>query len=184
MKVTSKVAIPSNWTPGQRGTLVYLLRESSVLLLHKLSGHGAGRINAPGGRLEKNESIRHCAVREVREEVGVRVATLRPAAILRFHDFGNGFSMAGYVFTSRSFEGDAVSSSEADPFWCRIDEIPYHEMWEDDVLWLPQVLAGICILGDFIFENDRLRSHEIERVDQTEIRQCVESDSVKAKREV
>jgi len=163
---------------------VYLLQESSVLLIHKLSGHGAGRVNAPGGRLEKNESIRQCAVREVREEVGIHVATLHPAAVLRFHDLGNGFSMAGYVFTSRTFEGDAVSSSEADPFWCRQDEIPYHEMWEDDVLWLPLVLAGVCVLGDFIFENDRLRSHEIERVDQTEIRKRVESGSIKAKGEI
>ena len=169
MKVTTKVALPSTWSPRQRGTLVYLLQESSVLLIHKLSGHGAGRVNAPGGRLEKNESIRQCAVREVREEVGIHVATLHPAAVLRFHDLGNGFSMAGYVFTSRTFEGDAVSSSEADPFWCRQDEIPYHEMWEDDVLWLPLVLAGVCVLGDFIFENDRLRSHEIERVDLSQI---------------
>ena len=184
MKVTTKVALPLTWSPRQRGTLVYLLQESSVLLIHKLSGHGAGRVNAPGGRLEKNESIRQCAVREVREEVGIHVAALHPAAVLRFHDLGNGFSMAGYVFTSRTFEGDAVSTSEADPFWCRQDEIPYHEMWEDDVLWLPLVLAGVCVLGDFIFENDRLRSHEIERVDQTEIRKRVESGSIKAKGDI
>ena len=77
-----------------------------------------------------------------------------------------------------------MSTSEADPFWCRQDEIPYHEMWEDDVLWLPLVLAGVCVLGDFIFENDRLRSHEIERVDQTEIRKRVESGSIKAKGDI
>ena len=70
--MSEKVAFPSNWSPRQQGTLVYLLRESSVLLIHKLSGHGEGRINAPGGRLEKDESIYQCAVREVREEVGDR----------------------------------------------------------------------------------------------------------------
>ena len=176
--MSEKVAFPSNWSPRQQGTLVYLLRESSVLLIHKLSGHGEGRINAPGGRLEKDESIYQCAVREVREEVGIGVVSLSPAAALRFHDFGNGFSMAGYVFTSRTFKGDAVSSSEADPFWCRLDEIPYDEMWEDDALWLPQVLAGDCIIGDFIFENDRLRSHDTGQVDQSEIQQYFESGSI------
>ena len=160
---------------------MYLLRESSVLLIHKLSGHGAGRVNAPGGRLEKDESIYQCAAREVREEVGIRVASLRLAAALRFYDFGNGFSMAGYVFTSRAFEGAAVSSSEAVPFWCRLDEIPYDEMCEDDGLWLPQLLAGDCIIGDFLFENDRLRSHDTRQVDQREIQRYFEIGSFGAK---
>ena len=168
-----KTILPSNWTPLQQGTLVYLVRDSSVLLIHKLTGHGAGRINAPGGRLEEDESIYQCAVREVREEVGIRAGSLNPAAALRFHDFGNGFSMTGYVYTSTTFEGDAVSTNEANPFWCDMDEIPYDKMWEDDALWLPRVLAGDCILGDFVFENDRLRCHEVTRVDQSEIRQLL-----------
>ena len=181
--VTKEFAIATNWRPKKHATLVYLLRESSVLLIHKLSGHGSGRVNAPGGRLEENESIYQCAVREVREEVGIQVVSLSPAAALRFYDIGNGFSMAGYVFTSRAFEGDAVSSNEAKPFWCGLDEIPYQEMWEDDALWLPQVLAGDCIHGDFIFENDCLRSHDVGRVDQTEILQYLEGRLIGAKGE-
>ena len=110
-------------------------------------------------------------MREVREEVGIRAGSLNPAAALRFHDFGNGFSMTGYVYTSTTFEGDAVSTNEANPFWCDMDEIPYDKMWEDDALWLPRVLAGECILGDFVFENDRLRCHEVTRVGQSEIQQ-------------
>ena len=169
MRVKRKTILPSNWTPLQQGTLVYLVRDSSVLLIHKLTGHGAGRINAPGGRLEEDESIYQCAVREVREEVGIRAGSLNPAAALRFHDFGNGFSMTGYVYTSTMFEGDAVSTNEANPFWCDIGEIPYGKMWQDDALWLPRVLAGDCIFGDFVFENDRLRCHEVRRVGRSEI---------------
>ena len=62
-----------------------------------------------------------------------------------------------------------------------MDEIPYDKMWEDDALWLPLVLAGECILGDFVFENDRLRCHEVTRVGQSEIRQRMKGRETETK---
>ena len=50
--------------------------------------------------------------------------------------------MAGFAFVSSNFEGTPARTAEADPFWCRIDEIPYDEMWENDRIWLPRVLRG------------------------------------------
>ena len=60
----------STWTPTDYATLTFILREGQVLLIRKKRGLGAGKINGPGGKLEKNESLAECAVREVQEEVG------------------------------------------------------------------------------------------------------------------
>lgn len=57
--------------------VVYLVRPSrqgdEVLLGRKKTGLGLGKLVGPGGKLEKYETPRQAAVREVREEVGVIV---------------------------------------------------------------------------------------------------------------
>ena len=153
--------IPRDWAPRERGTLVYLVSGDSVLLIRKLRGHGAGKVNAPAGRVEAGESAEACAMREVGEEVGIRVQALELRALLRYDDPPEGFSMAGFAFVSSNFEGTPTHTAEADPFWCRIDEIPYDEMWENDRIWLPRVLRGERIRADFRFCRDRLVAHTV-----------------------
>ena len=155
--------IPKDWVPEHRATLVYVLRGQSVLLINKLRGHGKGKINAPGGKLEAGESAEACAIRELHEEVGLRVSSIRPSATLKFLDLENGFSLEGYVFIVDEFIGTPLGTPEADPFWCSLESIPYDSMWEDDRYWLPYVLAGETVLGEFLFENDKLKQWFIER---------------------
>jgi len=152
----SRSCIPADWRPLERATLVYLVRRESVLLIRKLRGHGAGKVNAPGGRVEAGESIEACAIREVAEEVGIHVNTLALRALLRYDDPAEGFAMAGFAFVSSDFHGAHARTEEADPFWCPIDAIPYDEMWENDRIWLPRVLQGECLRADFRFCRDRL----------------------------
>ena len=153
--------IPRNWAPTERATLVYLARGDSVLLIRKLRGHGAGKVNAPGGRIEAGESAEACAIREVAEEVGIRVQSLSLHALLRYDDPAEGFAMAGYAFVSSDFRGAHARTAEADPFWYRIDEIPYDEMWDNDRIWLPRVLRGERIRADFRFCRGRLVAHTV-----------------------
>ena len=49
--------LPDDWSPKEIGTLVYVADGDRILLIEKLRGHGAGLINAPGGRLERGETI-------------------------------------------------------------------------------------------------------------------------------
>ena len=115
------MVIPSDWRPREIGTLVYLSSKGRVLLIRKKRGHGAGKVNAPGGRLEPGETPLECARREVREEVCVECGRLEPAAELKFHDTGNGYSMLGFVFRSDELSGEPTETDEARPFWCGWD---------------------------------------------------------------
>ena len=156
-----------NWKAEQRATLVYLIRDGSVLLIEKLTGHGAGKVNAPGGKVENGETPIECAAREVNEEVGLQIATPKPVGNLRFYDTESKFSLEGFVFIAESFSGELTSTTEAIPFWCCIDEIPYHRMWEDDQFWLPYVLRRENVLGDFLFADDQLLEWTIDRDGKT-----------------
>ena len=102
------VLIPESWAPQHRATLIYVLRNQSVLLINKLRGHGKGKVNAPGGKLEAGETAEACAIRELREEVGLRVSATRRCAQLKFLDLKTDFSLEGYVFTVDDFEGSPL----------------------------------------------------------------------------
>ena len=65
------------WEPRDCATLLFVIQEGSVLLIRKKRGLGAGKINAPGGRLDPGESFPQCAIREVQEELLITPDSLR-----------------------------------------------------------------------------------------------------------
>ena len=40
-------------------------------------------------------------------------------------------------------------------------DIPYHDMWADDVHWLPGMLEGKSFKGYFYFDVEVMLSHQI-----------------------
>lgn len=149
------------WQPADRATLVFVLRPREVLLIRKKRGLGAGKVNGPGGRLEPGESPAECAVRETWEELGIvpRALCLRGELSFQFRD---GYALFGYVFSADGFEGVPRETDEAVPLWTPRHAIPYGEMWADDALWFPHLLAGRSFRGRFIFDGDAMVDHELE----------------------
>ena len=148
------------WIPGEKAVISYILDDKNVLLIHKKTGLGAGKVNAPGGHIEEGETPYNAAVRETEEEVGLHTDNLIFSGDLFFH-FVDGLKLRGTVFLCRDFKGSLIETVEALPFWCPIEEIPWDSMWEDDRYWLPQALAGSCFTGRFIFDGDTMLDREI-----------------------
>ena len=151
----------TSWVPSERAVLCFVRDGDALLLIHKKTGLGAGKVNAPGGRIEPGESAEAAAVREVREEVGVEASGLVEAGELHFQ-FSDGFSLHGTVFFASGHAGEPCSTREADPFWCPLAEIPYERMWEDDRHWLPLALEGRRFRAYFVFDGDRMLSRRID----------------------
>lgn len=149
-----------DWTAVDRATLVFVFRGAEVLLIQKLRGLGAGKINGPGGRLEPGETAFECATREVQEELCVTPKNLALVGELRFQ-FLDGHSIHGFVFTADDCEGEPLPTDEAIPQWTNRSAIPYDEMWADDRLWLPYVLEGKRFRGRFLFAGDYMLEHEV-----------------------
>ena len=133
-------------------TLCFLLRNGEVLLIRKKRGFGKGKYNGVGGRIEKGETPEEAAIREVEEEVGVKVLDLEPAGRLEFYSVGKEPDWVIFVFRSKRFDGEPKPSDEADPKWFPVSNLPYDEMWEDDRVWLPHVLAGKRVEAKFWFD--------------------------------
>jgi 8-oxo-dGTP diphosphatase len=141
-------------------TLCFVVDGDRVLLIDKKRGHGAGKVNGPGGKVEVGESAHACARRETCEEVGVDPLGVECRAELRFQDT-NGYAMLGFAFVADRHRGEPVETDEARPFWCEIEALPFATMWDDDRLWLPRILDGDSLVGEFLIHGDRLVAHRL-----------------------
>lgn len=148
------------WTPTEDATLLFVVRDHSILLIHKLQGLGKGKINGPGGRVEPGETTRQCAVRETQEEIGVTPTGVRYAGRLHFQ-FTNGYRLRGDVFRADGFEGRLIQTDEAIPEWFPLDAIPFERMWADDPIWFPHLLNRQPFTGYFIFDDDTMLDHRV-----------------------
>jgi 8-oxo-dGTP diphosphatase len=151
----------TTWQPREYANLCFLKRDGHLLLIRKKRGLGAGKINAPGGKIEPGESALDAAIRETQEEIGVTPKTIEERGILRFQ-FTDGYSLHCTVFLAQQWHGEPVETEEALPLWFPLDGIPYDEMWEDDRHWLPGVLEGRAFDAWFEFDGDRMVSKRVD----------------------
>ncbi len=147
----------SDYRPTERAVLCFLrnTRTGKVLLIEKKRGLGAGKINAPGGKVEAGETPVEAAIRETTEEVGLSPRDLVDNGRLRFA-FTDGYNLEVIVFSGTRWSGSMVETDEAVPFWTDEGAIPYHRMWEDDAHWLPHVLDGHSVDGHMVFAGDAM----------------------------
>jgi len=81
---------------------VAIVRREDVLLVQRQRAPSAGLWTLPGGRLEAGETAEDCAVRELREELGLAVFGLRPLLVLRFGQFHL------QTFATQAYDGEIV----------------------------------------------------------------------------
>lgn len=130
----------------KQATILYCIQGSEVLLGMKKKDFGAGKWNGFGGKVKEGETVEEAAVRELAEESGLRTT---PAALQRVADVQFYFADAPifhcHAFRTTSWEGEPVESDEMRPEWFKLDALPYEAMWESDLHWLPQALAGTLV---------------------------------------
>ncbi|MCW4466953.1 NUDIX domain-containing protein [Glutamicibacter sp. MNS18] len=139
--------------PGQQSpqpvVLMLVLRDAGhgteVLLGLKLTGFGAGNMVAPGGKVEPGEQPVAAAIRELREETGLkadpRTVDFRATVLFRFPANPRS-DMDCQVFTAHGFSGQLVPSRELDARWYPVHRMPVEQMWQDAASWLPRIIAG------------------------------------------
>lgn len=156
--------------------MTYIIREardrSEVLLGEKLTGIGVGKIVAPGGKSEWGENPTDTAVREIFEEVGLRVKVddLSHIATIKYPFVGRPeLSQRSFAFVVRDFEGEVQASSELDARWWPLEHLPLDKMWADAALWLPRALAGEFVAATIsIAPNDSIHHVDFNSVTSSE----------------
>ncbi len=138
-----------------------------VCLAMKKRGFGVGRWNGTGGKVELGETIEQAAVRETYEEIAITPTALHKAAKLIFNILEENLELEVHVYLCEAWTGDPYETEEMNPKWFHVSAVPYDDMWVDDKYWLPLVLEGSLITGEFIFSDQlTILSKTIENVRQ------------------
>ena len=166
-------------TVMQKATVIFLVKDRTVLLAVKKKKVGKGRLNGFGGKPEGNESLRSCAVRELFEESGkgivVREEDLAPRARIKFFnkernpDIPN---MEVCFYLAEKFRGRAKSTDEmGKPERFQFDQIPFKQMLPADKFFVPRILRGECLKGVVHFnKNFKGRPRrKLTRVDESQL---------------
>jgi len=145
-------------------TLCHVIRGDRLLLKMATRGISKGKWNAPGGKMDPGETPGQCAKREVLEETGLRVSQLLDHGVLSFAmGGGKEVYMRAHLFSTKMATGRLRPSEEGPVKWFSLDGLPYAEMWEDDLYWLPLMLRGVRFNATFRYDaaNRHVTSFEI-----------------------
>ena len=149
--------------PLKQVTLCLLVKDNKVLLAMKKRGFGKGRWNGVGGKPEQGETIEEALLRETQEEIEVTPTSYHQVATLNFYFPPQpDLNQQVHVFLVDEWEGEPTETEEMKPKWFGKDEIPFDSMWSGDIHWLPVVLKGVALKGEFMFkEGDELSDFEL-----------------------
>lgn len=149
--------------------MVFFRRGDEVLIPLKKRGHKSGHYHATGGKVEDGESLEQALLRESREEVGLVPMHYWKMAEHNYikPDGDDPWHIYHHVYLCDEWQGEPVETESMTPYWFDIKDIPYEKMWADNELWLPQILAGNKVYGEFTYDADeKLITHNVEVVQQ------------------
>ncbi len=127
------------------GAIVYLRDEKGrILLQRRRSGLFKGYVGLPGGKVEFGEDIVDAALRELREETGLKGFRASASGVYSEVNFDNQ-SMSNhfvlFVIRAGGYEGNLLETTpEGENFW----------MYEEDIDSLERVLPDLFFVLDTI----------------------------------
>ena len=155
----------------KNSTLLFLIRKSSggnvdVCLAMRKDGR-KGRYNGIDAVAEEGENIEDVARKSGELAVGVEVnSVIKCGEVTFIFPQDPASDQVLHVFTTEDFTGEPSLSETMVPSWLSTSYIPFSEMWQDALFWLPQVLEGKKVKGRFVFgEGDVLQEKEVTLVE-------------------
>lgn len=146
------------------GTLCYIRKNSKTLMLHRVKKEGdmhRGKWNGLGGKLENGESPEECAVREIEEESGLRVADPKMRGVLTFPAFDGFDDWYVFVFTATQFTGRLIDSREGILAWIDDEKLLDLNLWEGDKIFLRWLEQDAFFSGTFKYAEGRLVDYHV-----------------------
>lgn len=140
-------------------TVIFLVKENSILLGYKKSGFGKGNYVGIGGKVESAETTEDGAIRELKEEINVDVSfnDLKKVAILKFYFpyiKDESWNQEVYAFVVTQWNGTPIETDEIKPVWFEKNNLPLDKMWDDAKYWIPSILNGEEVYEEYLFDEE------------------------------
>lgn len=148
-------------------TLLLLRKDNEILLAKKKRGFGEGKYNGVGGKLEEGETPEEAMIRETEEEIMITPTKYEKMGVIEFLEYvkGERANVKFHLYVATEWIGIPKESEEMIPKWFSLDNLPYNEMFPDDIYWLPYILEGKKINAFFDFDEEwNLLSYHIKEI--------------------
>ena len=122
-------------------TLVYAIRDDTVLLHQRVKDPNRGLWVAPGGKLEPDESPSECAIREMREESGLEIEAPLLRGIMTEISPRVDYQWLTFVFAATHWSGELAPAPGIGEFrWVGAREVFDLEIPATDRVFFARVL--------------------------------------------
>ncbi len=146
-------------------TLCYIEKDNKILMLHRVKKENdmhEGKYNGLGGKMEKGESPKECAIREIKEESGLNVEEINYVGTIAFPNFDGKNDWLAFLYHVTDVSGKLIDSPEGNLRWVDKDKIMDLNLWEGDRVFIPWVLEEKKFMAKFIYENKEFKNYQVD----------------------
>ncbi|MBQ7641524.1 MAG: 8-oxo-dGTP diphosphatase [Acholeplasmatales bacterium] len=133
----------------------YLIKDNSYLMLHRNKRQNdmhEGKYIGIGGHIEKGETKDEACIREIKEETGLDVHSMKYCGQILF--VNDDYEEMMYIYKSNDFSGNLIECDEGTLHWVSIDKVLDLNLWEGDKLFHPKLKSGELINMKLIYKNN------------------------------
>jgi 8-oxo-dGTP diphosphatase len=147
-------------------TLCYVLdkKSNSTLMLHRVkkdNDYHEGKWNGLGGKFEPGESPEECAIREIEEESGLKVKSIKMKGFITFPMFDGKDDWYVFLFTTDDFIGTLIDSPEGNLEWISNNNLSKINLWDGDKYFIPWLYQDKFFSAKFNYIDGKYISHEV-----------------------
>jgi 8-oxo-dGTP diphosphatase len=147
-------------------TLCYVMdkNNNSTLMIYrnkKRNDYHRGKWNGLGGKFEQGESPEECARREIKEESGLAVTSLRMRGFITFPLFDGKEDWHVFLFTADDYSGELIDSPEGNLEWIPNRRLTEINLWEGDKIFIPWLFKEKFFSAKFNYRDGLFINYEV-----------------------
>lgn len=141
----------------KRATLCLVVRGKEVLLGFQQAFNGEFVWNGYGGKKREGETFRQTAIRELKEESGLKAKEedlVYVGSARFFFTWNSSFDHHVEIFLLKKWQGEPIPTEEmGEHRWFSVDSLP-EQMWPADKSFIPLLLQGERLRIRVIFNGN------------------------------
>lgn len=138
--------------------------DDKVLFQKRYKSPFKGYWNAPGGKVEIQESPKEACIREVYEETGISLNSIKFRGVMTVSDTTKKIDTEVLMlFESNSFQGELISSNEGEVDWIELDRIYESSIVPESMTYLLPYITDYegIITGKLVYNRQTLEICDI-----------------------
>lgn len=147
-------------------TLCYVTdkKTDSTLMIHRVkkeNDYHEGKWNGLGGKFEQGESPEECAIREIEEECGLKVKSIKMKGFITFPMFDGKDDWYVFLFTADEFTGELIDSNEGNLAWIKNNALIDLNLWDGDKIFIPWLFKDKFFSAKFNYADGKYLNHQV-----------------------